>query len=78
MPLGSEIGIGPGHIVLDGAQLPPPKKKRGHIPNQKTKRLAPWGGTTAAMSPIFLVRVCTVAPHLYTRFHSDRFRFGKL
>ena len=25
MPLGMEIGLGPGHIVLDGDQLPPPK-----------------------------------------------------
>ena len=32
MPLGTEIGPGPGDIVLDGAQLPPPKKK-GAAPN---------------------------------------------
>jgi len=24
--LGTDIGLGPGHIVLDGIQLPPPKK----------------------------------------------------
>jgi len=30
MPLGMEIGLGPGHIVLDGdTALPPPK---GHSP----------------------------------------------
>ena len=23
MPLGTEVGLGPGDIVLDGAQLPP-------------------------------------------------------
>jgi len=28
MPLGTEVGLGPGHIVLDGVQLPPPG--RGH------------------------------------------------
>jgi len=28
MPLGTEVGVGSGHIVLDGSQLPPPKKKR--------------------------------------------------
>jgi len=25
MPLGTEVGVGPGHIVLDGDQLPPTK-----------------------------------------------------
>jgi len=31
MPLGMEIGIGPGHIVLDGNPTPTPTK-RGHSP----------------------------------------------
>ena len=26
MALGMEVDLGPGHIVLDGAQLPPQKK----------------------------------------------------
>jgi len=26
MPLGTKVGLSPGHIVLDGAQLPLPKK----------------------------------------------------
>jgi len=32
MPLGAEVGLGPGDIVLDGARLSPPKKreKRAH------------------------------------------------
>ena len=30
MPLGKKIGLGPGHIVLDGDPAPP---KRGTIPN---------------------------------------------
>jgi len=30
MPLGMEIGFGPGHIMLDGDSHPPPKK--GHSP----------------------------------------------
>jgi len=29
--LGIGVGLDPGHIVLDGAQLPPPPKK-GHSP----------------------------------------------
>jgi len=32
MALGVEVGLGPGQIVLDGTQLPPPKKK-GTAPN---------------------------------------------
>ena len=30
MALGTKVGLGPGHIVLDGDQLPSPK--RGHSP----------------------------------------------
>jgi len=30
MPLGAELGLGPGHIVLDGDPAPPPKK--GTVP----------------------------------------------
>jgi len=26
MPLGTEVGLGPGDIVLDGDPVPPPKK----------------------------------------------------
>jgi len=29
MPLGTEVGLGPGHIVLDGNPAPPAK---GHAP----------------------------------------------
>jgi len=28
IPLGMEVGLGPGHIVLDGDQTPPPPKKK--------------------------------------------------
>ena len=28
MPLSTEVGLRPGHIVLDGDQFPPPKKRR--------------------------------------------------
>ena len=31
MPLGMEVGLGPGHTVLDGAQLPLPKGVRNSI-----------------------------------------------
>jgi len=30
MRLGAQVGLGPGHIVLDGDTVPPPPK--GHIP----------------------------------------------
>jgi len=32
MKLGMQVGLGPGHIVLDGTQLPAPKKG-GRAPN---------------------------------------------
>jgi len=31
MPLGTEVGLGPGHVVLDGEPAPPPQ--RGTAPN---------------------------------------------
>ena len=33
MPLGTEMGLDPGDIVLDGAQLPPPKKRGDMAPS---------------------------------------------
>jgi len=34
MSLGTEVGLGPGHIMLDGAPAPPLRKKGGaHTPN---------------------------------------------
>ena len=27
MPLGMEVGLGPGDFVFDGTQLPPPEKR---------------------------------------------------
>jgi len=32
MALGMEVGLGPGHIVLDGCQLPPPKRAQTQNP----------------------------------------------
>ena len=29
--LGTHVGLGPGHIVLDGAQLPLPQRDRAHV-----------------------------------------------
>jgi len=54
-------------------------KGRIALITEKTKHvLAPLGGTPGVISPIFLVRVPTVAPHLYSTFHPDKFGFGKL
>jgi len=33
MPLGMEVGLGPGHIVLDGDSAAPPSKKGQSCPN---------------------------------------------
>jgi len=32
MPLGMEVGLGPGEFVLDGDPALPPPQKRGHTP----------------------------------------------
>jgi len=33
IPLGTEVGLSPGDIVLDGDPAPPPPKKNGHSPH---------------------------------------------
>ena len=36
MPIGTEVGLSPGHILLHGNPAhpsPPPKKKKGTVPN---------------------------------------------
>jgi len=33
MSLGTELGLGPNHIVLDGDPAPPPEKIGGTTPN---------------------------------------------
>ena len=35
MPLGMEVGLGPGHIVLDGDTTPTPVGKKGAPPQKK-------------------------------------------
>jgi len=70
------------HCVRWGPAPPPPKKKKEWAhPQPKTKQNTFWHPEAVPLRrcpPFFLVRVRTVAPHLYSRFHSDRFRFGKL
>jgi len=41
MPLGTEVGLGPGHIVLDGDLTPPPQKKGA----QQPPPFGPYGQT---------------------------------
>jgi len=33
MPLGIEVGLGPGDFVLDGAKFPPRKRGTVHLPS---------------------------------------------
>jgi len=33
MPLGMEVDLGPGHVVLDGDPAPPPFPERGTVPS---------------------------------------------
>ena len=39
MPLGTVVGLGPGHIVLDGDPAPPPK--RGTVVSPPKKSIVP-------------------------------------
>ena len=35
MPLSMDVGLRPRHIVLDGAQLRPPRRKKAQPPNSR-------------------------------------------
>jgi len=44
MPLGTEVGLGPGHVVLDGDPIPP----KGHSPNFRPMSIvAKWSPISA-------------------------------
>ena len=43
MPLGMEVGLGPGHIMLDGDPDPPPPKKGAQLPISGPCLLCPNG-----------------------------------
>ena len=44
MKLGVQVGLGPGHIVLDGDPAPPPPKGHSHPPIFGPYLLWPNGG----------------------------------
>ena len=54
MPLGTEVGLGPGDIVLDGAQIPHPKKE--HAPNfRPTSIVAKRSPISATAQLLFII-----------------------
>jgi len=70
MPLGMEIGLGSGHVMLDGAQFPPPQKKRGTVPQfsahvcfgQTAGLIKMPLGTTVAVGPGYILLDGDAAP----------------
>jgi len=67
MPLGMEVGLGPGHIVLDGNSAPSPK--RGHspqFPRMSVVQTAGWIkvplGVEVGLGPCHIVLDGDVAP----------------
>jgi len=61
MPLGTEVGLGSGHIVLDGSQ-PPPKKKRGHSSHSPHFSAHVYCGQTAGWIEMPLVMEVDLGP----------------
>ena len=57
MPLGREVGLSPGHIVLDGDPPAPPPK--GHSPNFRPMSIvAKWSPISATAEHFFVTVVC--------------------
>jgi len=52
MPLGTEVGLGPGDIVLDGAKLPP--AKRSTVPNLRPVSIVAKRSTISATAELLL------------------------
>jgi len=46
MPLDTEVDLGPGHIVFDGAQLPPPENGHSSPPMFIVAKRSPISATT--------------------------------
>jgi len=61
MKLGMEVGLGPGHIVLDGDPVPPPPKKKGAQPQPKFSAHV-YCGQTAGCIRIPLGTVVSLGP----------------
>ena len=60
MPLGGEIGLGPGHIVLHGAQLPPSSPPRKGLSSRlfwHKSIVAKWSLISATAEVLFLITV---------------------
>jgi len=51
MPLGMEVGLGPGHIVLDGIPASPPKK--WHLDLSSRLATTDMGQKVGAVVPLF-------------------------
>ena len=52
MPLGTEVGLGPGDIVLDGDQLPPPQRKGTQHPRAHFSAHVYYGKTVDHLSTL--------------------------
>jgi len=56
MPLGREMGLSPGHVVLDGDTAPLPQ--RGTDPNFRSMSVvAKWSPTSASAEPLSMVNL---------------------
>jgi len=57
MPLGTEVGLGPGDIVLDGDPVPPPRKGAQQPPTFRSMSIvakrSPISATAELLSKFF-------------------------
>jgi len=53
-PIGTEVDLGPRHIVLDGTQLPPPRKRHSSLPLFGSCLLWPRSPISATAELLFL------------------------
>jgi len=58
MPLGTEVGLSPGDIVLDGDPAPPWKGAQQSPTFQPMSTVAKWSPISAAAELLFVCKPC--------------------
>jgi len=67
IPLGTEVGLGRGDIVLDGDPAPPPMERGTAAPTFRLITMAKRSPISANAELLFMVALCNRADHIY--FH---------
>ena len=63
MPFGTEVGLGPGHILLDGDPAPPPRKGHSSALQFSAMSIVAKRSPISVTAELFMVALCNRADH---------------